>query len=61
MVAGVLVVDGKAAAIYIPNYYATTCVYSLSVGNNWSACILKSDTSLWKLVFGRIIVLCLCV
>lgn len=57
MVVGVLVVDSSAAAIYMRNNYATINVYSLSVGNDWSAYILKSSISFWKLVFSRIIVL----
>lgn len=61
MVACVLVVDGSAAAIYVHNNYATMCVYSLSVGNNWSTCILKSSISFWIPVFGRVILLHLCV
>lgn len=50
LVAGMLVMDGSAAAIYVCNN-ATIYEYSLSAGNNWSAYLLKSNIPSCKPVF----------
>lgn len=39
MFAGVVMVGGSSATMYVPNF-AIIFVYSLSVGNNWSAHML---------------------